>query len=180
MCFMKVSIITVCLNNEDTIRDSIDSVLSQTYGFIEYLIVDGGSTDSTLDIVYSYGDRIARVISEPDEGIYDAMNKGIRNATGDIVATLNADDFYIDDEVISDVVGLMQQTGAEASIGDLFIVDQMDVSRIIRYCDSSMFDVSKFAYGWMPPHPGFSFEKCGMSDWGCIGQTIRFLLILSC
>lgn len=101
---MKVSIITVCYNSQATIENTIKSVISQTHSDIEYIIVDGKSGDNTLEIVNKYQDKIAKVISEPDQGIYDAMNKGIKVATGDIVGILNSDDYYVDSEVVSHIV----------------------------------------------------------------------------
>ena len=101
---MKLSIITVSLNNKDTIEQTIRSVLSQTYNNVEYIVIDGGSTDGTVDIIKKYEDKISYWVSESDKGIYDAMNKGIRKATGDIVGILNADDFYVDENVLEKVV----------------------------------------------------------------------------
>ena len=100
---MKVSIITVCYNSKEFIQHAIDSVLNQTYSNIEYIIIDGNSTDGTVDIVNSYGDKISKFVSEKDKGIYDAMNKGLSYVTGDVVGILNSDDFYISNTIISEI-----------------------------------------------------------------------------
>ena len=115
---MKISIITVVWNNKETIKDAIDSVLSQTYKNIEYIIVDGASSDGTVDIIKGYGDKITKFISEPDKGLYDAMNKGLSLATGDIVGILNSDDFYIDEFVIEKVVNEFKEKQVDSVYAD--------------------------------------------------------------
>ena len=119
---MKISIITVVWNNATTIKDAIDSVISQTYENIEYIIIDGASTDGTVKIVKSYGDKISKFISEKDKGLYDAMNKGIAQATGDIVGILNSDDFYIDEFVIEKVVKEFEEKKCDSVYADLIYV----------------------------------------------------------
>ncbi len=156
---MKISIITVVHNNKDTIRDAIDSVLNQTYKNIEYIVVDGASSDGTVEVVQSYGNKIAKFVSEPDNGIYDAMNKGIRLATGDVVGILNSDDFYIDDEVISRVVREFEEKGVDSVFADLVYVKPDDLGKYVRRYSSKKFKPSKFAYGWMPAHPTFFVKK---------------------
>jgi len=116
---MKVSIITVCFNAEKTIRDTIESVLSQVHNDIEYIVVDGQSTDTTLDIIKEYEGQISKYVSEPDEGLYDAMNKGVNMATGEVVGILNADDIYHDDNVISDIVKNFDANPMDAFYGDM-------------------------------------------------------------
>ncbi len=150
---MKISIITVCLNSVATIKDAVESVLSQTYPDIEYIIVDGGSTDGTLDIINSYRGRIHHVVSEPDRGIYDAMNKGIRLASGDVIGILNSDDVYEDRKVISDVVEKFCNYDVDIVLGDVVQVDRYDFSKIRRYYSSKKFRRWKLRFGWMPPHP---------------------------
>ncbi|MEA3491676.1 MAG: glycosyltransferase family 2 protein [Campylobacterota bacterium] len=156
---MKVSIITVVYNNKDTILDAIDSVLNQNYDDIEYIIIDGNSTDGTIDIIKSYGNKISQFISEPDSGIYDAMNKGIRLATGDVVGILNSDDFYIDDKVIGRVVGEFEEKGVDSLFADLVYVKPDNLKKYVRRYSSKSFKPSKFAYGWMPAHPTFFVKK---------------------
>jgi glycosyltransferase involved in cell wall biosynthesis len=162
-----VSIITVCFNSSQTIRDAIESVLSQDYRPIEYIIVDGGSTDGTVDIIGEYRDRIRSFVSEPDRGIYDAMNKGISLATGDVVGILNSDDLYVDSRVVSDLVGAMGRAGVDAAFADLVYVDSSDVGLIRRYYDSSRWSPNRFRFGWMPAHPTLfvkreRYECCGL------------------
>lgn len=156
---MKVSVITVCFNAASTICDTIESVLSQNYPEIEYIVVDGASTDGTVDIVRSYGKRITKFISEPDDGIYDAMNKGIKLAEGDIVAILNADDFYVDSSVISKIVKTFQKSGADIVYGDIVIVDPNNTARVVRYWKAGEYRPGSFKWGWHPPHPAFFVKR---------------------
>lgn len=157
---MKVSIITVCLNSEMTIRDTIESVLGQTYPDIEYIIVDGNSKDNTMAIIHEYRDRIVKVLTEPDKGLYDAMNKGIAMATGDVVAILNADDFYRDTEVIAQVVDVFQSSvGIDMVFGGVDFVHKDDLGRVVRCYKSTGFKPWKLRFGLTPPHPG-AFVRC--------------------
>ena len=150
---MKVSIITVSFNSAKTIADTIDSVLSQDFPEIEYIIVDGCSTDGTVDIIRQNENRISQWISEKDQGMYDAMNKGIAMATGDAIGILNSDDVYMNTHVVSDLMHLMQSQNTEVVFADLILVDSSNQNRIIRYYDSGRFHPSKFKFGWMPAHP---------------------------
>ncbi|PIS12099.1 MAG: glycosyl transferase [Bdellovibrio sp. CG10_big_fil_rev_8_21_14_0_10_47_8] len=163
----KVSIITVCYNSASTIADTIESVLSQDYPNIEYIVIDGKSKDNTVEIIRRYEDRIAHFISEKDGGIYDAMNKGLKLATGDIVGLLNSDDFYIDSKAVSDLVNAMTQAGTDSVFADLIIVDPVDPQKIRRYYDSSRWTPGSFRFGWMPAHTTFFikrewYEKLGL------------------
>lgn len=155
----KVSIITVCFNSAKTIRDTIESVLSQDYPDIEYIIIDGGSSDETVAIVKEYADRIAVIISEKDRGIYDAMNKGVALASGDIVGMLNSDDVYMNEHTVSDLMRTMHDAKADSVFADLVIVDPIDLGKVLRYYDSSYFSPNKFRFGWMPAHPTFFVKK---------------------
>ena len=150
---MKVSIITVSFNSAKTIADTIDSVLSQDFPEIEYIIVDGCSTDGTVDIIRQNENRISQWISEKDRGMYDAMNKGIAMATGDVIGILNSDDVYMNTHVVSDLMHLMQSQNTEVVFADLILVDSSNQSKLIRYYDSGRFHPSKFKFGWMPAHP---------------------------
>ena len=150
---MKVSIITVSFNSAKTIADTIESVLSQDYPEIEYIVVDGGSTDGTVQIIEEYQDRISHWISEKDRGMYDAMNKGIALATGDVIGILNSDDVYMNKHIISELMGLMQSQKAQVVFADLILVDQDNPNKVLRYYDSGHFHPNKFKYGWMPAHP---------------------------
>jgi len=156
---MKISIITVVWNNVETIKNAIDSVLSQTYKDIEYIIIDGASNDGTVEIIKSYGDSISKFVSEPDKGLYDAMNKGISLATGDVVGILNSDDFYVDEDVIDTVVKVFEKNKCDSMFADLVFVKANNLDKVVRYYDSGKFHPSKFAYGWMPAHPTFFVKR---------------------
>ena len=155
---LKISIITVVRNEVHTIRDCIESVLGQTYP-VEYIIIDGGSTDGTLDIIKEYEANIARFISGPDEGIYDAMNKGIGLATGDVVGILNADDFYIDCHVLSKIVDEFRTKSVDSVFADLVYVNPENLNKIVRFYSAADFNLNKFSYGCMPPHPTFFVKR---------------------
>lgn len=155
----KVSIITVCYNSEKTIEDTIKSVVNQTYPNIEYIVIDGVSTDNTLSIINKYKEQITTIVSEKDNGIYDAINKGIGLATGDIIANLNSDDFYIDDKVIADVVATFEKEKTDTLYADLYYVDAVDTNKIVRYWKSKQYKEGLFLKGWMPPHPTFFVKK---------------------
>jgi glycosyltransferase involved in cell wall biosynthesis len=156
---MKISIITVVYNGADTIASAVDSVLRQDHPHVEYIVIDGASKDRTMEIVRGYGDRIAVLVSEPDKGLYDAMNKGIARATGDVVGILNADDFYTDATVLSSVAREMERTGADSLIGDLVFVRPDNLDRVVRYYSSRNFSLGKFERGDMPPHPTFFVRR---------------------
>lgn len=155
----KVSIITVCYNSEKTIEDTIKSVINQSYPNIEYIVIDGVSNDNTLAIISKYKDKITKIVSEKDKGIYDAINKGIRLATGDIIANLNSDDFYIDNNVIADVVATFENEKTDTLYADLYYVDAVDTNKIVRYWKSKQYKEGLFLKGWMPPHPTFFVKK---------------------
>jgi len=170
---VKVSIITVVYNGASTLRDCIDSVLRQSYQDIEYLVIDGGSTDGTVELVRSYGSRITRFVSEPDQGLYDAMNKGLRLATGDLIGILNADDFYRHDQVIERVAALADQENSEAIYGDLVYVDANDTRKITRYWSSGKYRKGAFRWGWMPPHPTFFVRRSVYLRFGLFQTRFR-------
>ena len=153
-----VTIITATYNSEKTIHDTLVSVALQDYPRIEHLIIDGLSKDKTLDIVRQYP-HVSRIISEKDQGIYDAMNKGIQHATGDIIGILNSDDFYVAHDIISQVVKAMTEARAETLYGDLVYVHPDHTSKIIRTWIAGKFAPRKFLFGWMPPHPTFFVRK---------------------
>lgn len=167
---MKISIITSVYNNQETIKDAIDSVLNQTYENIEYIIIDGRSSDGTIDIIKSYGDKISKFVSESDKGIYDGLNKGISLATGDIVAFLHSDDIYASDDIIQNVADKFSSDSLLDGIyGDLIYTPKNDTTKVIRYWKSKDFDKSLLAKGWMPAHPTLFlkrevYEKYGAFD----------------
>lgn len=162
---MKISIITVVWNNKETIKDAIDSVLSQTYKNIEYIVVDGASSDGTVEVVQSYGDKISTFVSEKDKGIYDGLNKGVSLATGELIAFMHSDDLYASSSVVEDIVKQFE------SDGDLIYTPKHDTSKVLRYWKSKDFDISLLKQGWMPAHPTFVlkkevYEKYGNFDLG--------------
>ena len=167
---MKISIITVCFNAEDTIADTIQSVLSQDYEDVEYIIVDGKSTDRTLEIIQSYQKRI-KLISEKDQGIYDAMNKGINIANGDVIGILNADDFYKNNQVLTDVMNAFADN-ISIVYGDIEYVKNNDLNKVVRKWKSGVFRPGKFKWGWMPPHPGFFIKKSCYESYGLFNLSL--------
>lgn len=160
------SIITVSYNASETIEDLLKSVLNQTYPHIEHIIMDGGSTDGTLEIIKKYEDKISKWISEPDKGIYDAMNKGVKLASGDVVGILNSDDLYADEFVIEEVVKEISQNNSDSCYGDLVYVDKKNTDKVIRSWQSGKFSEAKYKRGWMPPHPTFFVKKSIYEKYG--------------
>lgn len=163
---LKISIITVCYNSADTIESTIKSVVSQDHPNVEYIIVDGGSKDNTLHLLEKYRSSFAKCISEKDEGIYDALNKGLALATGDVIGILHADDFYDSPSVLSDVMQLFTEKQVDCVYGDLQYVDRVKTSLIKRNWVSGHYKKENFLKGWMPPHPSFfaarhCYEKFG-------------------
>ena len=155
-------------NNAKTIKDAINSVLNQSYKDIEYIVIDGSSTDGTIDIVQSYGDKI-KFISEKDNGLYDAMNKGIRMATGDVVGILNSDDFYASDKILQIVADEFLKGNIDSVYANLEYIDANDPKRVIRYWRSKKYQEGLFRSGWHPAHPTFFvkkeiYEKYGVFD----------------
>jgi glycosyltransferase involved in cell wall biosynthesis len=170
---VKVSIITVCLNSVATIEDTIKSVLAQDYRDIEHIVVDGGSADGTLDILKKYHDRINKYISEPDKGVYDAMNKGIRLSTGDIVATLNSDDVYADETIVSRMVEFIRRNGLDAAYGDLVYTDPNNTNYVTRFWKAGEYKSGAFCYGWVIPHPTFFCRKQIFERYGYFNDNFR-------
>jgi glycosyltransferase involved in cell wall biosynthesis len=159
---MKISLVTVSYNSASTIRDTFESILNQTYKDIEYIVIDGASTDGTLDIIKAFEPKFngrMKWISEPDAGIYDAMNKGIRMATGNIIGIINSDDFYTNQFVIANIVNHFHKYDCEAVYGDLLYVDKENVNQICRYWRAGKYKPNSFKWGWMPPHPAFFCKK---------------------
>ena len=154
---IKISLITVTFNAGSTIERCIQSVISQTYKNVEYIIVDGASTDTTAQIVSKYNSYINRFVSEPDHGIYDAMNKGINFATGDIIGMLNADDYFSDNSVLADIAGVFEDKDVDVLYGDLDYVNEL--GNIFRKWRSGRYTSGKFNWGWMPPHPTFYCQR---------------------
>ena len=158
-CMIKISVVTAVFNGERTIAQAIESVLDQNYPAVESVVIDGASRDATLSILEPYRPRLGKLISEPDEGIYDALNKGIRHATGDVVGFLHADDLFEDDDVLAKVAAAFADPDVDAVYGDLVYVRHDNVGQIIRYWKSGSYDPAALARGWMPPHPTFYVRR---------------------
>lgn len=170
---MKISIITTSYNSAHTLRDTMESVLRQTYTDYEYIVVDGASKDGTVDIIREYEPRFEgrmRWVSEPDRGIYDAMNKGVAMATGDVVGLLNSDDFYASDDILATIASEFSKSGnLDAIYGDVHYVDETDTTKVVRYYSSRKFTRKRMLMGYMPAHPSFyvrreCYEKYGSFD----------------
>lgn len=161
---MKVSIITVTYNSERHLQDCIASVRKQTYGNIEHIIVDGKSTDRTLEIIQKNSHSLARWVSETDRGMYDAINKGIKMSTGDIVGVLNSDDMLASADVIMDIVACFDEQKVDSVYGDLVYVDPVNTKKVLRYWKGISYKRSRFNYGWMPAHPTFYIRR-ELIDW---------------
>jgi glycosyltransferase involved in cell wall biosynthesis len=185
---MKISIVTVVYNNAATIAHTIESVLAQDYTNIEYIIVDGLSTDGTVEIIEQFDDRIAKFVSEKDAGIYDAMNKGIRMATGEVIGILNADDYFNDSSTISSIAAAFKSDKTlDATIADIVFIKNEDQYKVLRHYSARKWRPAKFAWGYMPPHPSFFckrelFDRLGYykTDYRIAADyelLIRFLLV---
>ncbi len=157
---MKISIITITYNSAATVEDTIKSVVMQDYPNVEYLIIDGKSKDATLQIAEKYKDKISKIVSEKDKGLYDALNKGIKHATGDIIGMLHSDDLYSHPQVISNIVKTFQDhPEAEGVYADLVFVNRNDTDKVMRTWESGTYQEGDFLKGWMPPHPTFFVKK---------------------
>ena len=178
---MKISIITVSFNSASTIEDTLKSVISQDYKNIEYIIIDGGSTDGTLDIIDQYKNNIKTIVSEPDKGIYDAMNKGIELSSGDVVGILNSDDIYENNKVLS-LVNDAFTINVDAVYGDIEYVDRLNLKKRLRLWKAGEFKSNSFKWGWMPPHPGFFIKKSKYNEFGTyqldLGSSADYELML--
>ena len=175
---MRISVVTVCFNAASTVADAVQSVLDQVPApdapfELEYIVVDGGSTDGTLNALAHFRGRITTLISEPDRGLYDAMNKGIKAATGDVVAILNADDVYAATDVLARVAAAFRESGAEAVYGDLHYVAAHDLTQVVRRWRSGAFRPGAFRRGWMPPHPALFVKRTCYERWGLFTLALR-------
>ncbi|MHB1174513.1 MAG: glycosyltransferase family 2 protein [Sulfuriferula sp.] len=171
---MKISIITAAYNAADTITDTLESVAAQRHQDIEHIVIDGASTDNTLKIVERYADTIAHVLSEPDRGVYDAMNKGLAFASGEVVGFLNADDIYMHQDVLTKVAATMADPAIDACYADLVYVDREQTSRVVRHWVSRDYTSGLFEKGWMPAHPTFFVRKSVYKKLG--GFDLRYRL----
>jgi glycosyltransferase involved in cell wall biosynthesis len=167
-----VSIITVVYNNSKHIRATIESVLSQDYSKIEHIVIDGGSTDGTIEIIEEYGDKISVFLSEPDEGIYDALNKGIVRANGDYLGILHSDDIFCDDKVVSDIVQKLRDTETELCFSDLVIVDEVS-GKVMRYVMAHYFRQWMLRIGFFPPHPTIFLKRSIFDEFGLYSKNYK-------
>lgn len=173
---MKISVITATWNSGATLRDTLESVLGQTYQDIEHIIVDGGSTDNTMELVREYEPRYhgrLRYVSEPDKGIYDAMNKGIGMATGEVVGILNSDDFYTSHDIVETLVDELNRNKVDAVYGDIHYVDNEDLDKCVRYYSSAGFRRWKMLLGFMPAHPSFYCRKEAYERFGLFKTSYK-------
>lgn len=166
---MKISIITVCFNSAQTICETLRSVRDLENSDFEHIVIDGASTDGTLDVIKDVGQHVSKIVSEPDNGIYDAMNKGIALATGDVIGFLNADDFYASVQALAMVSEVFQCPAVDACYGDLCYVHPVETTSVVRYWRSTPFQLGSFSRAWCPPHPTFFvrrsvYEKLGGFD----------------
>ena len=155
---MKVTLITVAYNSAKTIRKTLESIAAQDYPNIEHIVVDGASKDNTVEIVKEFA-HVQKLISEPDKGMWDGLNKGLALAEGDIVGMLNSDDVYADNTIISQVVAAFKQYQVDTIYGDIQFVSAKDPSKVVRYYSSKHFHPRKFRYGYMPAHPSFFVKR---------------------
>jgi glycosyltransferase involved in cell wall biosynthesis len=170
---MKVSIITVTYNSEAFLEQTIRSVTEQTYPNIEYIIIDGASSDNTLSIIAKYKNKIQHLLSEKDNGIYDALNKGIKMATGDVIGILHSDDFFTSNTVIEKVVAKITNEKSDALYADLYYVDKNKTDKITRKWHSGLYSHRAFVNGWMPPHPTFFVKKELYQKFGAFNLSFK-------
>lgn len=166
--------ITAVLNRVDNIVQAVNSVQQQTYSNLEYVVVDGGSTDGTLEVLHRCLDDRATLVSEPDHGIYDALNKGLARASGEIIGLMHSDDFFADENVLYHVAQIFTDPAVDAVYGDLDYVAKTDTNRIIRHWKAGEYTQGCLAWGWMPPHPTLFLRRQVIEQWG--GFDTRFLI----
>lgn len=170
---MKISIVTAVFNRVDCIAQSVRSIQQQTYDDVEHLVIDGASTDGTLAVLRNSLNVRATLVSEPDDGIYDALNKGFARATGEIIGVLHSDDFFADEHVLEQVAMAFADSAVDAVYGDLDYVAKADTSRIIRHWCSGRYSPSRLAWGWMPPHPALFLRRRVIERWGGFDTQFR-------
>jgi glycosyltransferase len=170
---MKITVVTVAFNSAATIADTLRSVREQTHRAIEHIVIDGASEDTTLEVVRTHGSHVHAVVSERDSGIYDAMNKGLRLATGDLVGFLNADDVLADRDAMARLAAAADRTGADAVFGDLVYVHPHDLNAVVRYWACGEFSRRRLRLGWMPPHPTFYVRRNTLAKVGEFDTGLR-------
>lgn len=171
---MKVSIITVTYNSSKTIADTVKSVFSQTYDDIEHIIIDGASSDNTVEVIGNTPSRVIKIVSEKDGGLYEAMNKGISMSTGDIIGFLNSDDFFTSDSIISEIVDSFRSNSSlDAVYGDVHYVNPNNLNKTVRYYSSANFKPWKMKFGYMPAHPSFYCKRELYNKYGGFDETFK-------
>ena len=170
---MKVTLITVCRNAAAVIAETLESALEQDHPQIELIVIDGASTDGTKEILEGFRSRLAKLISEPDNGIYDAMNKGLRLATGDVIGFINAGDVFMDRHVIGKVVREFERSKADAVFGDIIMVNENDIQKVERTWRNGKYDRLRFRQGWMPPHVATFIRKSIYDRFGHFNTDLR-------
>lgn len=168
----KISIVTAVYNRAGTIEQTLRSVREQTWPHVEHIAIDGGSTDGTLDVLRSHKSQLAALVSEPDQGIYDALNKGMALATGDIVGLLHSDDFFAHQDVLSRIADAFQDASIDVAYGDLDYVSQSD-GRVVRRWRSGRYSPGRLRFGWMPPHPTFYVRRRLLEKLGGYDLSMR-------
>lgn len=177
---MKISVITAVYNNRETVAQALDSALAQTHPDVELIVIDGGSTDGTLEILQGYADRLTVLVSEPDRGIYDALNKGIARASGEVVGFLHSDDLFADAAVLSRIAAVFADPATDAVYGDLLYVRKDDPSRVVRTWRAGAFMPAGLARGWMPPHPTFYVRRGVYAALGGFDASYRIAADYDC
>lgn len=170
---MKISIITAVYNRATTLTNSIDSVQSQSYGNTEHVLVDGASSDGSVELIQERLRSQDLFVSERDKGIYDALNKGLKMATGDVIGLVHSDDYLADSHVLRDVAHALSQPGVDGVYGDLQYVSKDDTSKVIRHWESGEYHISKLKRGWMPPHPTLFLKREVIEQWGGYDTNLR-------
>lgn len=170
---MKISVITVSFNSAATIGETMHSLVAQSHADIDHIVVDGASTDETLAVVRSAAATTTRVVSEPDFGIYDGMNKGIRLATGDVIGFLNSDDCLASSNALAKIAEAFADPAVDACYGDLVYVDPRRQQPVVRYWRAGSFSPARLRRGWMPPHPTLYVRKSVMDSIGPFDATLR-------
>lgn len=166
---LRISIVTAVFNNRDTVASALDSALGQDHDAVELVVIDGASTDGTLGVLAEYAARLSVLVSEPDSGIYDALNKGVQRATGDVIGFLHSDDLLADSGTLSRIAAVFTDPDVDAVYGDLLYVRKDNSRQVVRYWQSGSFSPTKLAWGWMPPHPTLYlrrqvYERFGLFD----------------
>jgi glycosyltransferase len=177
---MKISVITAVFNNRDTVGQALDSALAQTHPDVELVVIDGASTDGTREVLQAYAERVGVLVSEPDRGIYDALNKGIARASGEVVGFLHSDDLFADEHVLSRIAAAFADPSIDAVYGDLLYVRKDDPTKVVRTWRAGAFSPSRLAHGWMPPHPTLYVRRAAYERLGGYDTSYRIAADYDC